>query len=144
MRMSIQQTDIYGWQLAEVLANRRALFVLWAVKTMFCTRVADFLYHYKITEDELLPLLDKLTVQGFLQQDGENYVLTSLGDQAVSYLGELEISEFAHLERPSMEVDYRFESVEQEAQAQATDITGNAGAVTEDVDERLVEVVARF
>src|SRR6266704_3724375 len=144
MRMSIQQTDIYGWQLAEVLANRRALFVLWAVKTMFCTRVADFLYHYKITEDELSPLLDKLTVQGFLQQDGENYVLTSLGDQTVSYLGELEISEFAHSERPSIEINDRFERVKQEEQAQEAVASDHHDASTEGDDALHLEVAARF
>lgn len=125
--MSVQETDIYGWQLAEVLVNRRALFVLWAVKTLFCTTRADFLHHYKISEHELNPLLDKLMVQGFLQQDGENYVLTSLGEKAVNYLGDLETSQFAHPERISAEVNARFEGTEElpehlfEAEVKASD-----------------------
>src|SRR6266487_2042741 len=147
MRMSAQQIDIYGWQLAEVLANRRALFVLWAVKTLFCTTRADFLHHYKISENELNPLLDRLTVQGFLQQDGENYVLTELGEKAVGYLGELDISEFAHPERLSTEVNIRFESVEREdLSAGGTTDTWKTGAgdttdvVVEDIHDRNVEI----
>lgn len=147
--MNIQQTDIYGWQLAEVLVNRRALFVLWAVKTMFCTRVADFLYHYKITQDELMPMLDRLTIQGFLQQDGENYVLTEFGEQAVKYLGELEISEFAHPERFSIEIETRFESVEQKeligtTSPQRTDANDTTDVIIEDIHDRNVEIEARF
>src|SRR5438270_13968384 len=107
--MSTQEIDLYRWHIAEVLANRRALFVLWAVKTLFCTTKADFLHHYKITEDELTSLLDYLTVHGFLQQDDENYVLTDLGNETVGHLGKLDISQFAHPERVNVEVFTRFE-----------------------------------
>lgn len=117
MSTSIPENDIYGWQLAQVLVNRRALFVLWSVKTLFCTRMADFLHHYKITEHELQPMIDRLMEQGFLQQDGENYVLTELGEKAVGYLKNVNISQFAHPERLSAEVDIRFESVEEELEA---------------------------
>ena len=61
----MQEVDLYTWQMAEVLANRRAIFMLWAVKTLFCTTKADFLQHYKITKEELNPLLEMLLVQGF-------------------------------------------------------------------------------
>lgn len=113
--MSSQQSDIYGWQRAEVLSNRRLLFVLWAVKTLFCTTRADFLHHYQLTESELDSVLDRLTVQGFLQQDGENYVLTALGEETVNFLGENKESQFAHPERISTEVEQRFESTIPEA-----------------------------
>src|SRR5437660_2636189 len=106
--MSTQDVDRYTWQMAEVLANRRALFVLWAVKTLFCTTKADFLHHYKITEDELNFLLENLTVQGFLQQDDEHYVLTELGNETVKKLKKLHVSQFARLERPNRAVLDRF------------------------------------
>ena len=117
--MSIEESDIYGWQRAEVLANRRLMFVLWAVKTLFCTSTADFLHHYKITEPELHVALNRLTVQGFLQRDGENYVLTQLGEETASYLGTLSESQFAHPERISAEVDTRFEDTAPLALARA-------------------------
>src|SRR5260370_41634747 len=102
--MSTQEVDLYTWQMAEVLANRRALFFLWAVKILFCTTKADFLHHYKITDAELTPLLERLVVEGFLQEDGEQYVLTQLGEDTVEHLGELKLSQFAHPERFSREV----------------------------------------
>jgi type I restriction enzyme R subunit len=101
--------DTYTWRIGQILVNRRALFVLWAVKTLFCTTKADFLRHYKITNAELTPLLEDLTIQGFLQEDGEHYVLTEMGAEAVGYLGELDISQFAQPARLSREVTTRFE-----------------------------------
>ena len=101
--------DTYAWQIGQILVNRRALFVLWAVKTLFCTTKADFLHHYKITAAELTPLLEHLTIQGFLQEDGEHYVMTQMGNEAVDYLGELDISQFAQPARLSREVTTRFE-----------------------------------
>ncbi|WP_220206933.1 type I restriction endonuclease subunit R [Reticulibacter mediterranei] len=104
-----QFIDTYTWQIAQVLDNRRATFILWAIKTLFCTTKDDFLRHYKITDDELMPFLNYLTIQGFLQQDGEHYVLTQLGDDTVELLGELSISEFARPQQLSREVTTRFD-----------------------------------
>ena len=100
--MSAQEIiDTYTWRIGQILVNRRALFVLWAIKTLFCTTKADFLQHYKITDAELTPLLEHLTIQGFLQEDGEHYVMTQMGNEAVDYLGELDISQFAQPARLS-------------------------------------------
>src|SRR5258708_37085231 len=108
--MSAQEViDTYTWQIGQILVNRRAMFVLWAVKTLFCTTKADFLHHYKITDAELTPLLEHLTIQGFLQEDGEHYVMTEMGNETVDYLGELDISQFAQPARLSREVTTRFE-----------------------------------
>ena len=106
--MSDQAIDTYKWRIAQMLINRRALFVLWAIKTLFCTTQADFLENYKLTEAELTPLLKRLTVEGFLQQDSENYVLTQMGEETVKHLGEMDISEFAEPARLSREVLTRF------------------------------------
>ncbi|MBV9707152.1 MAG: type I restriction endonuclease subunit R [Chloroflexi bacterium] len=113
----MSEPNLYDWQLAEVIVNRRAMFVLWAIKTLFCTRKSDFLGHYQITDDELTRLLNKLLVQGFVQQDGQEYVLTELGEKAVSYLGELQISQFAQLARETAEVDTRFAPVREGQEA---------------------------
>ncbi len=115
--MKGEEIDSYQWRIAQMLNDRRALFFLWAIKIVFCTTKADFLHHYDITEAELTSILERLTVEGFLQQDGEHYVLTQLGEDTVYYLEgddeedeeEPEISEFAHPERPSREVSTRFE-----------------------------------
>src|SRR5216683_3124282 len=106
--MSDPAIDTYKWRISQVLINRRALFVLWAIKTLFCTTQADFLGHYRITEAELTPLLKQLSIEGFLQQDSENYVLTQMGEDTIKYLGELDISEFAEPQRLSREVLTRF------------------------------------
>src|SRR6266566_4232563 len=108
--MSMQQfIDTYTWQIAQVLDNRRAMFILWAIKTLFCTTKADFLRHYKITDAELTLFLNYLTVQGFLQQDGEHYILTQLGEDTVELLGDLSISEFTRPQQLSREVTTRFD-----------------------------------
>ena len=108
--MSTQQfIDTYTWQIAQVLDNRRATFILWAIKTLFCTTKADFLHNYKITDADLTLFLNYLTVQGFLQQDGEHYVLTQLGEDTVELLGNLSISEFARPQQLSREVITRFD-----------------------------------
>ncbi len=126
----MSEPNLYDWQLAEVIVNRRAMFVLWAIKTLFCTRKSDFLRHYQLTDDELTRLLNKLLVQGFVQQDGQEYVLTELGEKAVSYLGELQISQFAQLARETAEVDTRFAPVRagQEAQRGQTKLFGRTAA----------------
>ncbi len=110
--MNSPESDIYGWQRAEVLASRRLMFVLWGVKTLFCTSKADFLHHYQFDPRELDAALERLTVQGFVQRDDENYVLTQLGEETVQYLSNLKESQFAHPERTNAEVDKRFESTE--------------------------------
>jgi type I restriction enzyme, R subunit len=108
--MSAQEfIDTYAWQIAQVLDNRRAMFILWAIKILFCTTKADFLRHYKITDDELTLFLNYLTSQGFLQQDSEHYILTQLGEDTVELLGELSISEFARPQQLSREVTTRFD-----------------------------------
>ena len=61
--------DIFDWQLADILTDERALFILWSVRTLFCTRKEDFLSEYAFTEDELDSLLYRLKVMGFLQEE---------------------------------------------------------------------------
>ncbi len=79
--------DIFDWQLADILTNERALFILWSVKTLFCTRKEDFLNEYAFTEDDLDSMLHRLKVLGFLQEDDDEFVLTQAGETAVATLG---------------------------------------------------------
>lgn len=115
--MSDQTIGTYKWRISQMLINRRALFILWAIKTLFCTTRDDFLGHYKISETELTTLLKRLTIEGFLQEDSENYVLTQMGEETVRHLGELDISEFAEPGRLSREVLTRFGSDEESVQS---------------------------
>ncbi len=107
--------DINEWQLAEVIVDQEAMFILWAIKTLFCTRREDFLNNYdfsseaETSEEVLDELLKRLAVQGFVQQDGADYVLTDLGEIAVAQLEESEISEYADLKRGTKEVEERFQ-----------------------------------
>ncbi|GCF10545.1 type I restriction endonuclease subunit R [Dictyobacter arantiisoli] len=78
--------DIFEWQLADILADEQAMFVLWTVKSLFCTRREDFLREYEFTENELDDLLYRLKVLGFLQEDGAELVLTDQGEIALSFL----------------------------------------------------------
>jgi len=80
------------WQRAEAVVNPQSSFVLWAIKTQFCTRKSDFRHHF----GDQLPidaLLHKLELQGFVQSDGADYALTSAGEEVVSRLGEPETRE---------------------------------------------------
>jgi hypothetical protein len=63
------------WKIAEVFVNTETLFVLWAVKTEFCTRSVDFQKNYG---DELPfdALIQSLEMDEFLQADGEELVLS--------------------------------------------------------------------
>jgi|SRR5579875_548991 type I restriction enzyme R subunit len=79
--------DVFEWQLADVLTNEQALFILWTVKSLFCTRREDFLREYEFTERELDDLLHRLKVMGFLQEDSGELILTEAGEIAVSRLG---------------------------------------------------------
>ncbi len=78
--------DIFEWQLADVLVDEQAMFVLWTVKSLFCTRREDFLREYDFAERELDDILYRLKVMGFLQEDGAELVLTDQGETALSFL----------------------------------------------------------
>src|SRR5216110_738152 len=78
--------DILDWQLADVLVDEPAMFILWTVKSLFCTRKEDFLRQYDFAEQELDNLLYRLKVVGFLQEDGAELVLTAQGETALSFL----------------------------------------------------------
>jgi type I restriction enzyme R subunit len=78
--------DILDWQLADVLTDEHMLFILWTVKSLFCTRREDFLREYDFEPNELDALLHHLKIMGFLQEDNAELVLTEMGKTAVSYL----------------------------------------------------------
>lgn len=105
--MSTSMTSA-DWQMVNVLADKRRLFILWAVKVLFCTRIDDFRRHLS---DELPvdDLIRQLELDGFLQRDGDELVLTDAGEGAVAYLDDNQISEFAQLGRPAHEVEMRFQ-----------------------------------
>lgn len=99
------------WQRAEAVVNPQSSFVLWAVKTQFCTRRSDFRRHF----GDQLPidsLLGKLELQGFVQPDGADYALTAAGDEVVARLGEPEISRYADLKREAASVAQRFDAAD--------------------------------
>ena len=78
--------DIFDWQLASILTDEPALFVLWTVKSLFCTRKEDFLREYAFREQDLDDLLNRLKVMNFLQEDDEELILTEQGNIALSFL----------------------------------------------------------
>ena len=99
------------WQRAEAVVNPQSSFVLWAIKTQFCTRKSDFRHHF----GDQLPidaLLHKLELQGFVQPDGADYALTASEDEVVARLGEPEISKYADLKREAASVAHRFDAVD--------------------------------
>lgn len=99
------------WQRAEAVVNPQLSFVLWAIKTQFCTRKSDFRHHF----GDQLPidaLLHKLELQGFVQPDGADYALTAAGDEVVARLGKPEISKYADLKREAASVAHRFDAVD--------------------------------
>jgi hypothetical protein len=101
--------DIFEWQLADVLTDERLLFILWAVKTLFCTRREDFLREYAFDPQELDALLERLQLTNFLQEDGGELVLTNSGNIAVSQLDTApEAPALTNLARPSEDVQARF------------------------------------
>lgn len=78
--------DILEWQLASVVTDEQAMFVLWTVQSLFCTRKEDFLQEYDFDESELDKLLYRLKIMNFLQEDGEELVLTAQGETALSFM----------------------------------------------------------
>jgi type I restriction enzyme, R subunit len=78
--------DIFAWQLANVVTNEQAMFILWTVSSLFCTRREDFLREYDFIPHELDDLLYRLKMMDFLQEDGVELVLTAQGEKALSYL----------------------------------------------------------
>jgi Type I restriction enzyme R protein N terminus (HSDR_N) len=78
--------DIFAWQLANIVTNEQAMFILWTVGSLFCTRREDFLREYDFLPHELDDLLYRLKVMDFLQEDGAELILTAQGEQALSYL----------------------------------------------------------
>lgn len=99
------------WQRAEAVVNPQSSFVLWAIKTQFCTRKSDFRHHFG-NQLPIDALLHKLELQGFVQPDGADYSLTAAGDEVVARLGEPEISEYADLKREAASVAHRFDAVD--------------------------------
>src|SRR5579884_1813381 len=79
--------DVFEWQLADVLTDEQAMFILWTVKSLFCTRRGDFLRQYEFAERKLDDLLHRLKVMGFLQEDSGELILTEAGEIAISRLG---------------------------------------------------------
>jgi len=96
------------WKLAETFIDPQKLFVLWAVDVAFCTRVEDFKQHYG-PELPIEELVRDLELDGFLQRDDAELVLTEIGVEAVSKLGESEMSKYAQLARKSAQVERRFD-----------------------------------
>ncbi len=78
--------DIFEWQLADVVTDEQAMFILWTVQSLFCTRRADFLREYDFVESELDKLLYRLKMMNFLQEDGAELILTAQGEQALSFM----------------------------------------------------------
>ncbi len=101
--------DVFEWQLADVLTNESALFILWAIKTLFCTRRADFLREYAFDPQELDSLLEQLRITNFLQDDGTELVLTNAGNLAVAQLDTAPAAPATHnLARPATDIEARF------------------------------------
>lgn len=96
------------WKLAETVVDPQRLFVLWAVDVSFCTRIEDFKHHYG-PELPIEELVHQLEINGFLQRDDAELVLTQSGIEAVSKLGATEKSKYAKLARASAQVERRFE-----------------------------------
>lgn len=109
--LASEPPTIEEWQRAEAVVNPQSSFVLWAIKTQFCTRKSDFRHHFgdELPIDELL---HKLELQGFVQPDGADYALTAFGEEVVDRLGELEISKYADLKREAASVAHRFGAVD--------------------------------
>jgi type I restriction enzyme R subunit len=110
--VSITQPDDTSFieeQLSEILINRRAMFVLWMVQTGLCTSSADFLQHYHISNEELNEITNNLLLEGFLQQDGENFILTELGEKAVKELGPPSHTYTTSFLREDAEIHERFD-----------------------------------
>lgn len=109
--LASEPPTIEEWQRAEAVVNPQSSFVLWAIKTQFCTRRSDFRHHF----GDQLPIdaiLHKLELQGFVQLDGADYALTSAGNEVVSRLGEPELSKYADLKREAASIAYRFDVVD--------------------------------
>lgn len=96
------------WKLAETVIDPQKLFVLWAISVSFCTRIEDFKYHYG-PELSIEELTHELELDGFLQRDDAELVLTAGGVEAVSKLGTFEESRYAQLARKSVQVERRFD-----------------------------------
>lgn len=78
--------DIYDWQLAHVINDQQAMFILWTVQSLFCTSKEDFRREYDFAEADLDTLLSRLIAMNFLQEDGEELILTAQGEQALSFM----------------------------------------------------------
>lgn len=103
------EPDVFEWQLAAVVTDERLLFILWAVKTLLCTRREDFLREYEFDPRELDALLERLQLTNFLQEDGGELVLTNAGKIAVSQLDTAPVSPArANLARPAEDIQARF------------------------------------
>jgi len=103
------EPDVFEWQLAAVVTDERLLFILWAVKTLLCTRREDFLREYEFDPRELDALLERLQLTNFLQEDGGELVLTNAGNIAVSQLDTAPVSPArANLARPAEDIQARF------------------------------------
>jgi type I restriction enzyme R subunit len=99
------------WQRAEAVVSPQSSFVLWAIKTQFCTRKSDFHHHFG-TQLPIDSILHKLELQGFVQLDGADYAVTAAGAEVVARLGEPEISKYADLKRAAVSVAYRFDAAD--------------------------------
>jgi type I restriction enzyme R subunit len=93
--------------IAEVRTDEQRMFILWAVKVLFCTRAEDFKENFG-NDIPVERLIEDLEEQGFLQRDDAELVLTTMGERAVSHLKDLSISELADRDRPAKDVQRRF------------------------------------
>lgn len=109
----MSESVVWDWRQAEVMLDERELFVLWTIKTYFCTRLEDFHRHFAadFPAEDLITDLEKL---GFLQRDGVELVLTELGESAVTFLGEAKRSKYAQLLREAASVAKRFEAADKD------------------------------
>lgn len=94
-------------RIAEVRIDEQRMFILWAVKVLFCTRVEDFKENFG-GEMPVAQLIEDLELLGFLQRDGAELVLTAIGERAVSHLKDLSPSDLAERDRPAQDVQRRF------------------------------------
>lgn len=69
------------------------LFVLWAIKVKFCISLDDFHNHYS-TDFPVDNIVDSLIQDELLRQNSGELVLTETGEQAIAYLGNIELSPY--------------------------------------------------
>jgi hypothetical protein len=91
------------WELTEILLDPARLFVLWAVKTGFCTSSSAFRAHFG-PEFRVEQLIESLKLSGCLAVLADDVLeLAVVGDRLVSQIRDTTRSQFAEV--PSAEKD---------------------------------------